>query len=398
MSIRNSTRTLRIGVALQSGPSYATGIFQGIADFSRSVGCWQLEVDSDFHFGPRPVTLDSSWDGDGIIPLSGENRILDAKWLKKSGIAVVNATGWFDEYPGAPIVFWDDTQVAQLAAEHLVSLGLDRLAYFGPQRFEPAHRRAHTFRQLLEQAGKTCQLFEWTEQHMSGVVVRSRKDWRSAIHFIQRELKQLDLPAGILANTDVTASLVTQAAAGMGLRCPEDLVIMGMWNEKIVCESTQPPLTSIEIDYHRLGYEAASILHRIITDPGYQAPAMTHIGGCQLVPRESTDHLSFDDELIASSLRYIRQQAPFRPLSVAEVIAQVPMSRSSFAARFKEAVGRSAKSEITRVRLEQVKKLLTQTDWTITRIAEECAFDSSQDLSRLFRKQLGQTPSEYRGK
>ncbi|MFK5923085.1 MAG: substrate-binding domain-containing protein [Verrucomicrobiota bacterium] len=353
-------------------------------------------MDSDFHFGPRPVTLDSSWDGDGIIPLSGENRILDAAWLKKSGIAVVNATGWFDEYPGAPMVFWDDTEIARLAAEHLASLGLDHFAYIGPQRFEPSHRRARTFRQLLEQAGKTCQLFEWTQKHMPDVVVRSRQDWRSAIHFIQQSLQQVELPAGILANTDVTASLVTQAAEEMGLHCPDDLAIMGIWNEKIVCESTHPPLTSIEIDYHQFGYEAASILHRMISEPDYQAPAVTRTGGRTLVLRESTDHLSFDDPLIATSLRYIRQHAPLRPLSVSEVIDQIPMSRSSFTSRFKNAVGHSAKSEITRVRLEQVKKLLQQSDWTITRIAEECGFDSSQDLSRLFRKQIGKTPTEFR--
>lgn len=353
-------------------------------------------MDSDFHFGPRPVTLDSTWTGDGIITLSGENRILDSAWLKKSGIALVNATGWFDEYPGAPIVFWDDTQIAQLATEHLVSLGLNRFAYIGPERFEPSYRRGRTFQQILKQAGKPCQIFEWNEKHMPDVVIRSNDDWRSAIHFIQQSLEQLDLPAGILANTDITASLVIEAATEMGLRCPDDIAIMGMWNYKIVCESTQPPLTSIEIDFRKFGYQAATILHRMITKPGYQASAVTRTSGRQLVVRESTDFLSFDDDLIATALRYIRQQVPHRSLSVAEVIDQVPMSRSSFTARFKNAVGHSAKIEITRVRLEQVKKLLHQTDWTITRIAEECGFDSSQDLSRLFRKQLGQTPSEYR--
>jgi len=390
------SKILRIGVALQSGPSYAAEIFQGIVDFSRSVGNWCLEVDSDFHFGPRPVTLDSSWNGDGIIPLSGENRILDAAWLKKSGIAVVNATGWFDEYPGAPIVFWDDTQIAQLAAEHLVSLGLDSFAYIGPEHFEPSHRRARNFQQILKRASKPCQIFEWNDNHMPDVVVRNAQDWQSAIRFIQQSLEQLDLPVGILANTDITASLVIEAATEIGLRCPDDLAVMGMWNYKIVCESTQPPLTSIEIDYQKFGYEAATILHRMITKPGYNAPAVTRTSGRQLIIRESTDFLSFDDKLIATALRYIRQHAPQRPMSVSEVIDQVPMSRSSFTARFKNAVGHSAKSEITRARLDQVKKFLQQTDWSITRISEECGFDSSQDLSRLFRKWLGQTPSEFR--
>ncbi|MCF6312736.1 MAG: substrate-binding domain-containing protein [Verrucomicrobiales bacterium] len=388
--------TLRIGIALQSGPSYAVEIFQGIVDFSRKVGNWQLEVDSDFHFGPRPVSLDASWKGDGIIPLSGENRILDAAWLKKSGIPVVNATGWFDEYPGAPIIFWDDTQIARLAAEHLVSLGLNRFAYFGPQRFEPAHRRARSFRQLLEQAGKSCQLFEWTEQHMPDVVVRNRNDWRSAIDFIKQSLQQVELPAGILANTDVTGSLVTQAVEEMGLRCPDEIAIMSIWNDKMVCESSHPPLTSIEIDYHQFGYDAATILHRMISEPSYQPPDITRSGGRKLVRRESTDYLSFDDPLIATALRHIRHHGQHRPMSVNEVIDLIPMSRSSFTSRFKNAVGHSAKSEITRVRLDQVKKLLQQSDWTITRIAEECGFDSSQDLSRLFRKQLGQTPTECR--
>jgi len=389
-------RELRIGVALQSGPSYAAEIFQGIVDFSRAAGNWRLEVDSDFHFGPRPVTLDSSWTGDGIIPLSGENRILDAAWLKKSGIAVVNATGWFDEYPGAPIVFWDDTQIAQLAAEHMISLGLNRFAYIGPERFEPSHRRGRTFQQILERADKPCQIFEWNEKHMPDVVIRTNDDWRSAIHFIQQSLEQLELPSGILANTDITASLVIQAATEMGLRCPEDIAVMGIWNYKIVCESTLPPLTSIEVDYHKFGYEAATILHRMITEPDYKAPAITRTGGRKLVLRDSTDFLSFDDDLIAAALRHIRQHASRRSMSVSEVIDQIPMSRSSFTARFKNAVGHSAKNEITRVRIEQVKKLLHQTDWTVTRIADECGFDSSQDLSRLFRKQLGQTPSQFR--
>ncbi len=353
-------------------------------------------MDSDFHFGPRPVTLDASWDGDGIIALSGENRILDAAWLKKSKISVVNATGWFDEYPGAPIVFWDDTQIAQLAAEHLVRLGLDRFAYIGPERFEPSHRRGRTFQHILNRADKPCQIFEWNEKHMPDVVIRSNDDWRAAIHFIQQSLDQLDLPVGILANTDITASLVIQAATEMDLRCPEDIAVMGLWNYKIVCESTLPPLTSIEIDYHKFGYEAATILHRMIAEPDYQPPTITRTDGRKLIIRESTDYLSFDDAHIATALRYIRQHAPIRSLSVSEVLDRIPMSRSSFTARFKNAVGHSAKTEISRVRLEQVKKLLHQSDWTITRIAEECGFDSSQDLSRLFRKQLGQTPSEFR--
>lgn len=383
-------------MALKSGPNYAAGIFQGIVDFARSAGNWEIEVDSDFHFGQRPAQLNSSWKGDGIIPLSGENRILDGAWLKKSGIAVVNATGWFDEYPGAPMVFWDDISIAHLAAEHLSGLGLSNFAYIGPKLFEPSRRRGRVFQQALEHAGMRCQIFEWDQKHMPNVVVRNSDDWHSAIRFIQQSLNRLDFPAGILANSDITASLVIHAVEEMGLRCPEDIAVMGIWNYKPVCESSQPPLTSIEVDYREFGYEAATILHRMITEPDYQPPATTWKGSSRLIPRASTDYLTFDDDLIATGLRYIRQHAVNRSLSVSEVIEQVPMSRSSFTARFKKAVGHSAKNEIVRVRLDQVKKLLHQTDWTITRIAEECGFDSSQGLSRLFHEQVRKTPTQFR--
>ena len=231
---------------------------------------------------------------------------------------------------------------------------------------------------------------------MPDIVIRNPHDWKSAIRFVQNSLAHVELPLGILANTDITAAMVLEATSEMGIDCPNELAVMGIWNYGVVCRSTRPHLTSIEVDYHRFGYEASSILDKMLDDPEYEPPAITRTEGRKLFIRQSTDFLSFDDELVSAALRYIREHAPLRSLSVNEVIDQVPMSRSSFTTRFKKAVGHSAKTEITKVRLNQVKKLLLHTDWTITRIAEEIGFDSGQDLSRIFRKKMGQTPSDYR--
>ena len=146
-----SSKGLRIGVALQSGPNYAAEILQGIVDYCREKKTWNLEVDSDYHYGLRPANMNPQWNGDGIIALSGENKILDKSWLEKANIPLVNATGWFTEYDGAPRIFWNDQSIAHLAANHLSSLGLDRFAYIGPKHYEPSHRRGNDFQRFLNQ-------------------------------------------------------------------------------------------------------------------------------------------------------------------------------------------------------------------------------------------------------
>ncbi|HOX02212.1 MAG TPA: substrate-binding domain-containing protein [Candidatus Paceibacterota bacterium] len=387
---------LEVAVSLRSGLAYTMEILHGIADYSRQQGHWTLEVDSDLHFGQRPARLDRHWRGDGVILLGGESQVFDSSYFRQHCIPVVNATGWHDRYPGVPEVFWDDEEIAATAAAHLAGLGLERFAYFGPRVFPPSHERALAFQRQIQARGSSCILCEWTVGEIGEVAIWGEKAWWQAAEFFKQRLARLETPVGILANNDITASVLMNSGQEIGLTCPRDLAVVGFWNDRVICESTDPPLSSIETDFYQVGFRAASILDAMMRQPGFQPPAATRIGTKGLTPRESSDYLGIQDELISRAVRFIRKNAATRPLRVEDVLRQVPMSRSSFGARFRKAVGASAKEEIIRVRIQHVQRLLRKTDWSITRIAEAAGFDSSRDLDRLFGKKTGMTPSAFR--
>jgi LacI family transcriptional regulator len=397
VSLKNQT-AFKIGVSMRSGPAYTTRILHGIVEFARRAGNWRIEVDSDFHFGQRPVRLNEAWDGHGIILLGGENELGRAGGFRKGKPDIVNCTGWWNRFPGASSVFWDDEKIAGLAAEHLLSLGLRNFAYFGPKHFPPSHARATAFARKIKTAGNSCALCEWSPEEIGEVAIWTDSVWRKAAKLFRRQIAGLPAGVGIFANNDITASLVTQVGAEMGRPCPQDLVVVGFWNDPVICESTHPSLTSIEIDAAAFGFQTAQILDRMMRKPDHRPEKITFAGACELVRRESSDYLCFKDELIARTLRYIRKHAPLRNLSVDEVAATVPMSRSSFTGRFRTAVGLSAKAEILRVRLEHAKRLLAANDPTITEIANEMGFESSQDFARLFRTKTGSTPTDFRAR
>ncbi len=61
-------------------------------------------------------------------------------------------------------------------------------------------------------------------------------------------------------------------------------------------------------------------------------------------------------------------------------------------------MGRSPKDEILRVRLNRAKQLLAETDFSQSLIAEKIHFEHAEYLSRIFKKRMGLTPSEFRAR
>lgn len=76
--------------------------------------------------------------------------------------------------------------------------------------------------------------------------------------------------------------------------------------------------------------------------------------------------------------------------------SHLKMNRSYFSLCFQDILGITFHRYITRVRITRAKELLAQTSKPIMIIAEECGFHDHRYFSRLFRKEVGKLPSEYR--
>jgi LacI family transcriptional regulator len=94
-------------------------------------------------------------------------------------------------------------------------------------------------------------------------------------------------------------------------------------------------------------------------------------------------------------VRFIHDNAP-RGIGVDDVVAAVGGSRRALELRFRKTLGRPVNAEIQRVKVERAKRLLTETDLSIERIAAASGFASSGYLIRLFKRDTGLAPSSYR--
>jgi LacI family transcriptional regulator len=180
----------------------------------------------------------------------------------------------------------------------------------------------------------------------------------------------------------------------LDLLVPEDVAIIGVDNDELMCELTNPPLSSVEQGSRRIGFEAAALLDQLMAG---QKPTQLRftVEPEGIVARQSSDTLAIEDVEVAAALRFIRKNA-CEGIQVPDVVRSLAISRSAIEMRFKAVTGRTIHSEIQRVQIERARQLVTTTDLSLKQVAVEAGFRYLQHMTTLFRLHLGQTPSEYR--
>jgi LacI family transcriptional regulator len=161
-----------------------------------------------------------------------------------------------------------------------------------------------------------------------------------------------------------------------------------------LCSLSIPPLTSVELDCERIGYEAAVLLDRMMA--GRPAPRrLEQIKPRGVVPRESTDVLAVDDEDVVRAIRYIRQNA-CRGIQVGDVFSHVGASRTWLEAKLRGILRRTIHQEIQRVQIDRSRELLRESSMPIKQVAHEAGFSTVQYMTRVFGVITGETPARYR--
>jgi LacI family transcriptional regulator len=114
-----------------------------------------------------------------------------------------------------------------------------------------------------------------------------------------------------------------------------------------------------------------------------------------VVTRRSSDVLAIEDRHLAHAVRFIREHA-CEGITVEDVLANIPLSRSVFERRFARLFGHSPKTEIVRARLDRIKQLLAETELPLKQIAARIGFEHPEYMNVIFKEQTGQTPGQYR--
>jgi len=111
------------------------------------------------------------------------------------------------------------------------------------------------------------------------------------------------------------------------LRMPEDVAVLGVDNDELLCSLSSPLLSSVEQGAKRLGYETAKLLDSLIGKPASLKVRKNAIDPFGVVARASTDVLAIEDPHLAKAMRFISQHFA-DGICVEDVVAAGGLSRS----------------------------------------------------------------------
>lgn len=379
-----------IAVILDAARPYDRLIIGGVARYVREHAPeWSLYVEED----PLQKLPDlKRWHGQGIIANFDDKRVATAiTGLSIPIVGVGGGYGWFDAASTIPYVFTDNATIGRLGAAHLLSCGFGTLAYYGYPKTATAgwsEERAEAFTAACREAGRSCHVH--TGRHPDA------RRWQELQDDLCAWLQSLPKPIGLMACNDVRARHVLEACRTLGLRVPHDVAVLGVDNDEMICELTNPPLSSIDQAARRVGYEAATLLDRMIRHGvAAAAHARVVVPPIGVVARTSTDAMATSDEAVVTALQRLRANPLTKP-DLAALAEELCLSRPTLETRFKAVVGRSIHDESVRLRVAAIRKLITQTDLPLKTISARAGFSSVQYMTTFLHRHTGTTPARLR--
>jgi LacI family transcriptional regulator len=200
-----------------------------------------------------------------------------------------------------------------------------------------------------------------------------------------------------LACDDTHARLVIDACRRVGRRVPEEVAVIGVGNDDLLCEAAVPPLSSIDPGFFQLGSAAAATLDAILRPRrGRTVQTRVEVAAIGPVNRRSTDMLAIDDEQVAEAVRIVRGR-PAADITVDVLALQLGLSRSTLEQRFRRSIGCSVHDEIVRSRLAEVRRIIGNPQLPMKQVAQACGFGSVSYMTTFLKKHLGATPGQLRG-
>jgi len=357
-------------------PAYPERI-NGIARFAKSHG-WHLTIVDRLARFPR------GWKGDGALVTLRGNKMTNrfVLGLSRSGIPVVDLTFNHPEIR-LPRVSGDHEAFGRMARQHYESLNFRNFAWFSTTWSHVHELRCRGFAPSLK----------WVFDEMVGD--SAVDNWPIFLRTIGRQLKNAPKPLAILAYDDADAARVLSAALEQGLRVPEDVAIMGIGNDTVICENQEVPLSSVNHDLDTNGYEGAAMLERLMKRGGKASVPTKLIPPRGIVIRKSTDTLSADNQTLSSALKAISERI-HRSFGINEIADAVGLSRTALDRLFAEHFSHSVGREIARQRISRAQKMLVDSDRPMKEIAALCGYCNAGHFTNAFRSATSLSPKEWR--
>lgn len=385
---------VRIGIRLDSTKSFHRACLRGLLNYIRQhKPRWSLTSDTANRMWlVRPDEL-PDFHPDILLGVFSDNELLD---LRRKHVRCLSLLTHVTDGL-VPVIASDDVAIGKIAAGHFIDQNIRNGLYYAIVR-QQTHStlRFAGFRQTLIEAGASepaaIQLDlnrvnfrrrASRQKHLSEIAAR-----------IRGQIAKGGAPLGVFCFSDDLGATVIEACAQAGLSVPDEVAVVGVDNDNLICDMMSPALSSVQQNGEGIGYKTGEVLEAMFR-PGAKVPKQTLLPPLSIVIRPSSDTISVEDPILRRAIQIIRGSLT-EAVNVNELANQLKVSRRLLAKRFREKLNRSAHEEIVLTRVRAAKQLLATTTMTNLAVALECGFNGEHRFEQNFRTITGMTPMAYR--
>jgi LacI family transcriptional regulator len=362
------------------------GFYRGAARYAAEHD-WHVVADMIYD-----ATIPVGWKGDGILSFVGHWEEL-AKYLISAGVPIVEISSLRKDL-GIPCVMEDNLAIGRLGAEHLLERNFKNFVWAPFCDDAVNEERFQGFAASVRAAGFDCVRLLPVNTRRSARLNR-HVNWTLRRRWVIHTIRSLRYPLGVFCYNDCVAADIVDACIEAELQIPDQVAVLGVDNDPVICDCVQVPLSSVRHDLEGMAYEAAALLDRLINgEPPPKIPKRISPKG--VVTRKSTEVLAVEDPEVARALRYIQANFSKGALSVDDVVAHCRAPRRSLERAFRRELQNTILHEILRMRINHAQKLLESTSRSVTDIAAQSGFATLNHFFRVFHERTGSTPRAFR--
>lgn len=302
--------------------------------------------------------------------------------LRERGVFCVETSSRNLELDDAAI-YPNDCAVAEAAARHLLGLKLEHFAYCGlPSRSGPSTARDEGFAACLRTHGFSSSSF-----HYDG------GDSETSLAALAGWLQSLKKPCGLFAFDDRMAERIYTVCRWAGLSVPEDIALVGVGDDELICELMAPGLSSVRIPTRVIGMRAAEVVEAHLLGRPFEK--RQELPPAELVVRASSERQLKDDAGVSAAIGLIKARA-HRPFGTDQLVEAVGIPRRTLERRFLASTGKTVHEYLMDYRLHLAKRMLRRSRGPLNEVAQRCGYSAISAFTRMFVEREGVHPEDYR--